>query len=275
MGQLQYVQEMNMIDTHSHIYGPEFAEDRDEVVSRAKEVGVTQVLLPNINEQTIPDMLSLCSAYPGYCFPMMGLHPTDLEDDYREVLSRMQKLLLEPNHPYVAVGEVGLDFYWDDSRRSQQLEAFETQIEWARTLHLPLMIHSRSAHRELVDIMNRYRSDGLTGVFHCFGGSAEEALELLSFDGFMLGIGGVLTYKKSTLPEVLKQVPLQRIVLETDSPYLAPTPHRGTRNESSYVQFVAKKLAEVYGASMEEIVKTTTCNAQSIFPRIKCKTEGK
>lgn len=258
-----------MIDTHSHIYGPEFSDDRDEVIARAKEVGVRKILLPNINEQTIPDMLSLCDEYPGYCYPMMGLHPTDLEDDYCEVLERMHTFLQETDHPYIAIGEVGLDFYWDDSRREQQLDAFECQVEWARDLHLPLMIHSRSAHRELVDIMGRHRHEGLTGVFHCFGGTKEEAHELLSFDGFALGIGGVLTYKKSDLPDVLSEVPLDRVVLETDSPYLSPVPYRGKRNESAYILFVAQKLAEIYNVSLENIVDTTTRNVQRIFLRLK------
>lgn len=257
-----------MIDTHSHIYGPEFAEDRTDVIARAREAGVTRILLPNINEQTIPDMLRLCKDYPGYCYPMMGLHPTDLEDDYKEVLKRMHEQLLQPGNPYIAVGEVGLDFYWDDSRRAQQLDAFETQIEWARDLHLPLVIHSRSAHQELLDIMNAHRHEGLTGIFHCFGGTTEEAESLLAFDGFVFGIGGVLTYKKSALPEVLREVPLERIVLETDSPYLAPTPFRGKRNETSYVRNVAEKLAEVYGISFQEVVNATTRNVCRIFPAL-------
>lgn len=260
-----------MIDTHSHIYGPEFAEDRAEVIMRAREKGIEKVLLPNINEQTIPDMLALCESYPGYCYPMMGLHPTDLEADYMDVLDRMHALLLAQGHPYIAVGEVGLDFYWDDSMKSQQLEAFEMQIEWARDLSLPLMIHSRSAHRELMDIMESHRSEGLTGVFHCFGGTLDEARDLLSFEGFVLGVGGVLTYKKSTLPDVLQEVPLERIVLETDSPYLAPVPNRGKRNESSYVSFVAEKLSEVYHTSREEIENVTNATVQRIFPAINTK----
>lgn len=260
-----------MIDTHSHIYGPEFSEDRVEVIMRAQEKGVEKILLPNINEQTIPDMLALCRENPGYCYPMMGLHPTDLEADYQEVLDRMHSLLLAPDHPYIAVGEVGLDFYWDDSMRSQQLDAFEMQIEWARDLSLPLMIHSRSAHRELMDIMENHKSEGLTGVFHCFGGTADEAHDLLSFEGFVLGIGGVLTYKKSTLPDVLQEVPLKRIVLETDSPYLAPVPYRGGRNESSYVSFVAEKLSEVYRTTVEEIQNITNATVQRIFPAINTK----
>lgn len=257
-----------MIDTHSHIYGVEFAEDRKAVVQRAMEAGVRKILLPNINEQTIPDMLAMCREYEEVCYPMMGLHPTDLDEDYLEVLDRMHKFLLAPSHPYVAVGEVGLDFYWDDSMRKQQLEAFEIQIEWARDLHLPLMIHSRSAHRELVDMMNKYKNDGLRGVFHCFGGTVDEALELLAFEEFALGIGGVLTYKKSPLPETLLHVPLERIVLETDSPYLAPVPCRGKRNESSYVQYVAQRLSEIYGVSLELVTHATSCNAMRIFETI-------
>lgn len=258
-----------MIDTHSHIYGPEFAEDREAVILRARQAGVEKILLPNINWQTVPDMLALCQQYPDYCYPMMGLHPTDLEQDYLEVLERMHQCLLQPGNPYVAVGEVGLDFYWDDTLKREQQDAFELQIQWARDLHLPLMIHSRSAHAALVDAMERHKSDGLTGVFHCFGGTAEEAADLLRYEGFVLGIGGVLTYKKSTLPEVLRGIPLERVVLETDSPYLAPVPNRGKRNESAYVSFVAEKLAEVYGVTFQEVVSLTTRNASRIFPTIR------
>lgn len=257
-----------MIDTHSHIYGPEFDEDRDEVIQRAREAGVSHILLPNINRESIAPMLALCRQYPGYCHPMMGLHPTDIEDDYRQVLEDMHQQLLHPGHPYIAVGEVGLDFYWDDTRRREQMEAFETQITWARDLHLPLMIHTRSAHRELMDLMTLHQGEGLTGVFHCFGGTLEEAYELLRFEGFSLGIGGVLTYKKSTLPDVIRQIPLQRIVLETDSPYLTPVPHRGQRNESSYVLHTALKMAGILNLPFQEITETTTCNAKRIFPAI-------
>lgn len=257
-----------MIDTHSHIYGPEFDEDRAEVILRAREAGVTKILLPNINGQTIGDMLALCQAYPGYCYPMMGLHPTDVEADYQEVLEGMYQRLSAPHQTYIAVGEVGLDFYWDDSMRTQQLDAFGVQIEWARQFGLPLMIHSRSAHRELLDSLFQHRAQELTGVFHCFGGTKEEARELLAFEGFVLGIGGVLTYKKSTLPDVLSEVPLERIVLETDSPYLAPVPHRGTRNETSYVKHVAQKVAEIYGVTIDKVISTTNQNVQRIFPAI-------
>lgn len=213
-------------------------------------------------------MLALCRQYPGYCYPMMGLHPTDVEDDYRKVLEDMHQLLLQTGNPYIAIGEVGLDFYWDDTLRQEQTEAFETQISWARDLHLPLMIHSRSAHRELVDIMNGHQSEGLTGIFHCFGGTLEEALQLLRYEGFNLGIGGVLTYKKSTLPDVLREIPLQRVVLETDCPYLSPVPHRGQRNESSYLIHTARKMSEVLNLPVEEIMEVTTCNARRVFPAI-------
>lgn len=258
-----------MIDTHSHIYGSEFDEDRDEVIQRAKEAGVRKILLPNINGQTVPAMMSLCQSYPGYCFPMIGLHPTDIEDDYLSVLFDMHQHLSQPEHPFVAVGEVGLDFYWDDTRREEQLEVFDTQIAWARDFRLPLMIHSRSAHSELIEMMNKHADEGLSGVFHCFGGDEDEARELLSYENFVLGIGGVVTYKKSTLPEVLREVvPLDRIVLETDSPYLAPVPNRGKRNESSFVLHVAQKLAEIYQLPVSEIIAVTSDNANRIFPRI-------
>ena len=258
-----------MIDTHSHIYGSEYDEDRESVVQRAQLAGVERVLMPNINEGTIQPMLSLCHSFPGYCYPMMGLHPEDVDDDYSQVLNRMEKLLVTTSHPYVAVGEVGLDFYWDSSRATQQVDAFCRQIEWAIRYKLPLMIHSRSAHAQLVQAIRPYASEGLTGVFHCFGGTLEEAQELLSFDGFVLGIGGVSTFRKSTLPEVLKSVPLQRIVLETDSPYLAPVPYRGKRNEPAYVVEVMHKMAYIYNVLPHEVEKVTNANVKRVFSRVK------
>ena len=210
-------------------------------------------------------MLALCRQYSGYCYPMMGLHPEDVREDYPGVLQDMWQRLQEVSHPYIAIGEVGLDFYWDDTYHQQQLNALEQQVCWARDYSLPLVIHSRNAHRELVEVMERHRTDGLTGIFHCFGGTLDEALELLSFPGFVLGIGGVLTYKKSTLPEVLAQLPLERLVLETDSPYLAPVPHRGKRNESAYVAHTLARLSEVYQRPLEEVKNITSATAQRIF----------
>lgn len=256
-------------DTHSHIYGEEFAEDRAEVVERAFEAGVSRILLPNINRESVAPMLSLCARYPDKVFPMMGLHPSDVRDGYRDELAYMRGLLSSPGHPYVAIGEVGLDFYWDTSRREEQLDAFRTQVEWAAELKLPLVIHARSAHRELLSVMRDYSSCGLSGVFHCFGGTTDEARELLAFEGFCLGIGGILTFKKSTLPEVLAQVPLSRVLLETDAPYLAPVPYRGKRNESSYVVEVLRRVALVYGLSPDEVERQTDENAMRVFARAK------
>lgn len=254
-----------MIDTHSHIYEPVFNADREDVIMRAKQAGVEYILLPNINAQSIGQMLDMCRRYPGYCFPMLGLHPEDIEEDYRQVLAKMKALLEVPDHPYIAIGEVGLDYYWDKSMVKEQEETFRTQIEWAIEYHLPLMIHSRSAHRQLVAAITEYKDEALSGVFHCFGGTAEEAQELLQFPDFMLGIGGVVTYKNSGLPETLASVPLERIVLETDSPYLAPVPYRGKRNESAYVAEVLRKVAYIYNVSEEQAEIITNNNARHIF----------
>ena len=257
-----------MIDTHSHIYEPQFDSDREEVILRARQAGVECILLPNINSGSIAPMLDTCRRFPGYCFPMIGLHPEDIEEDYKQVLADMEKLLKAPDHPYIAIGEIGLDYYWDKSKVKEQEETFRTQIEWAIQYHLPLMIHSRSAHRQLVTAIKEYRDETLSGIFHCFSGSAEEARELLKFQGFALGIGGVLTYKNCHLIETLSTVPLDRIVLETDSPYLAPVPHRGQRNESAYVVEVLRKVAQIYNVSEQEVERVTNSNAKRIFPRI-------
>ena len=259
---------IEFIDTHTHLFEPEFAEDREAVVQRAVEAGVKTLCLPCITEASLSRMEEMCERFPGICYPMIGLHPTELGDGYQAVLDRMYKEL-KGNDCYIAVGEVGLDLYWDDTRKKEQLDAFRQQIEWAVETGLPLAIHSRSAFEDLYNVMEEYRSKGLTGVFHCFSGDADEAQKLLSFDGFYLGIGGVVTYKKSTLPSVLEDVPLERVVLETDSPYLAPVPRRGRRNESSYVPFVAQKLAEIYGCSVEEVAAITTDNARRLFPKIR------
>lgn len=259
---------IEFIDTHTHLFEPEFAEDRESVVQRAVEAGVKTLCLPCITEASLSRMEEMCAAFPGICYPMIGLHPTELGDDYQTVLDRMYKELKGCDR-YIAVGEVGLDLYWDDTRKNGQLDAFRQQIEWAAETGLPLAIHSRSAFDDLYRVMDDSRSKGLTGVFHCFSGDADEARKLLSFDGFCLGIGGVVTYKKSTLPSVLADVPLERVVLETDSPYLAPVPRRGKRNESSYIPFIAQKLAEIYGCSVEEVAAVTTENARRLFPKIR------
>lgn len=257
-----------LIDTHSHIDGEEFDDDRDEVVKRAKDVGVGTILIPNVNAVGLDKMLQICTQHPGYLYPMIGLHPEDVKQDYVDVLDDMEKRIVD-GHPFVAVGEVGLDFYWDTTYREEQMEAFDRQVQWAVKYHLPLMIHCRSAHQEMIDVLERYRDCGLKGVFHCFTGTEEEAQRLLSFDGFLLGIGGVLTFKKSKLPDVLANaVPLHRIVLETDAPYMAPVPHRGKRNESAFVVEVAKCLAGVYQVAQSEVEDVTTRNAIEMFGKL-------
>ena len=261
-----------MIDTHTHLYDEAFDADRDEVLARARDAGINKVFLPNISVATVVPMLSLCRDNPDFCYPMIGLHPEDVREDWSSVLDEMEKMLFHPNHTFIAIGEVGLDFYWDNTYAHEQKAAFARQVQWAMAYGLPLMIHCRNAHRDMLDIIKLQIDNGkssnrlITGVFHCFGGTADEAIELLSFEGFMLGIGGVVTFKKSHLPQILRQcVPLSRIVLETDSPYLAPVPHRGKRNESAYVRDVAMALAEIYGCTLDEVDHITTENALKIF----------
>lgn len=256
------------IDTHSHLYDEAFDSDRDDVISRARAAGAIKVFLPNINAATVAPMLSLVQQAPEFLYPMIGLHPEDIGDDWSAVLDGMEALLAVPEHPYIAVGEVGLDYYWDRSRYEEQQQVFARQIGWAVRYHLPLMIHSRKAHRELVNVL-KSESSKLSGVFHCFSGSEEVAEELLAtFPGFMLGIGGVLTFKNSHLGEVLRSVvPLSRIVLETDAPYLAPAPHRGKRNEIALIPAVIERLSDIYGVSAAEVAAETTQNALNTFPK--------
>ena len=268
---------MKFVDTHSHIYGEEYDEDREAVVERAIAAGALKILLPNIDANSIGPMLALCDAYPEVCHPMMGLHPEELPEDPSFLLGQMKRMLDAQavktadgrisNRTYVAIGEVGIDLYWDASRKAEQIEVFRQQVEWSIAYQLPLVIHTRSAHRELVDTLAPYRDQLFGGIFHCFGGTADEARELLTFPGFSLGIGGVVTFKKSILPQALAEaVPLDRIVLETDAPYLTPAPHRGKRNESAFVPHIIAKLAEVYQTTPETVAATTTETALRTFP---------
>lgn len=254
------------IDTHTHIYMEDYDADRDIVVRRAQEAGCEALLLPNVNASSLEPIRRMCEAYPGYCFPMIGLHPTELPDAPDALLDDMERRLDARPADFVAVGEVGLDFYWDRTRAEEQVEVFKRQIQWAVRHGLPLMIHSRSAHRETVNTLLPY-ANTLCGVFHCFSGSKEEASELLQrFPGFVLGIGGVLTFKNCKLSSTLAEVvPLERIVLETDAPWLAPTPHRGQRNEPAYITLVVDKLAEIYAVTPEHVCSVTTQTARNIF----------
>ena len=251
-----------MIDTHCHLDGEEFHEDLDAVVTRAREVGVTAIGVPGIDLKSCDTVLEVCRRYPGYCFPMLGLHPEEVRADWREVLARIKPFL----NKGVCVGEVGLDFYWSREFEREQIEAFEEQVRWSVELGLPLMIHCRKAQNEMVTLLKRFKNQLSGGVFHCFTGNELEARELLQFDRFVLGIGGVLTFKKSKLPETLQAVvPLERIVLETDSPYMAPVPMRGQRNEPAFVAHVAQRLAETYGVSISEVIRQTDENCKKVL----------
>lgn len=260
---------MFFIDTHTHLDGHEFDDDRDEVISRAKAAGVSKVFIPAVDLPSVDSVLAVCGRYPGYAYPMIGLHPEEVKADWRSVLARMKPRLDEPSNPFIAVGEVGLDYYWSREFEQEQLEAFEEQVRWSVEYRLPLMVHCRKGQNEMVNMLRRYEGELPGGVFHCFTGNEREAAELLRFDNFMLGIGGVLTFKKSRLPETLAAaVPLSRIVLETDSPYMAPVPMRGKRNESAFTLYVLKRLAECYGVSEQEVADATNDNVRRVFGRL-------
>ena len=264
---------IRFIDTHCHLDGEEFADDLEQVIARAREAGVKTIGVPGIDLKSCDSVMALCERYPDFCFPMLGLHPEEVRNDWREVLQiiklKSETSNLKPqtaNLKVSAIGEVGLDFYWSREYEEAQLQAFEEQVRWSVELQLPLMIHCRKAQNEMVAILKKYQDDLPGGVFHCFTGNAIEAQELLQFERFVLGIGGVLTFKKSKLPETLAEVvPMDRIVLETDAPYMAPVPMRGQRNEPAYVAHVCRKLAEVYGVSVETAGQVTTANAKRVL----------
>lgn len=252
-----------VIDTHTHLDAEEFDEDRAEAFARAREAGVGKVFLPAIDVKTTHAVLALSREYPGYAYPMIGLHPEEVKEDWKEQLAELRKMQISD---FIAIGEIGLDYYWSREFEHEQLEAFEEQVKWAIETRLPLMIHCRKAQNEMVHLLRQYQKDLPGGVFHCFTGNQKEAEELLSFDNFVLGIGGVSTFKSSHLREDLPAVvPMNRIVLETDSPYMAPVPFRGKRNESAFVVEVLKTLAKAYGVSEEEFAKQTNETVERVF----------
>ncbi|MBP3229731.1 MAG: TatD family hydrolase [Prevotella sp.] len=277
-----------MIDTHAHLDGEEFNDDREAVMQRAREAGITKILVPAIDLTTSRHILTLCRQHQGFLYPMVGLHPEEVHNDWEEQLGAIRQLLPQvplpstgtspsagndcpssasPQQPaIIAIGEVGLDYYWSREFEHEQLMAFEEQVKWSVESRLPLMIHCRKAQNEMVSLLKHYKDELPGGVFHCFTGNEHEAEELLQFPQFVLGIGGVLTFKKSHLPEVLPQVvPLERIVLETDAPYMAPVPMRGKRNESAYVRHVLQRLAEAYDVSEDHLEQVTDQNVRRIF----------
>jgi len=256
---------IGLTDTHTHLFCEEFDNDRDLAIIRAKEAGVTRMFMPNIDETSIGPLLKLCDRTPG-CYPLIGLHPTSVDSNWESRLSEVEKVL-RSGRVFYGIGEVGIDLYWDKTYAEQQKQVFKIQLEWALEFNLPLIIHCRNAHKEMLEVMSPYKETSLRGIFHSFGGSLEEANDLLSYKNFMLGINGIVTFKKSILPDTLKQIqlPLERIVLETDSPYLAPVPHRGERNESAYILSIANKLADIFDTSIDDIARHTTRNALKVF----------
>ena len=236
-----------LIDTHTHLFAEEFDEDRELAIIRATEAGVTRLFMPNIDDTSVEAMLALCNSHDG-CYPMIGFHPTSVDENWKERLGTVEKWL-----------------YWDKTFKKEQMEVLDIQVKWALEYDLPLIIHCREAYPELLEVLEPYRKTSLTGIFHSFTGTIEDAHKLMEYSGFMFGINGVVTFKKSILPEVLKSVPLKRLVLETDSPYLAPVPYRGKRNESAYLVKVAEKLSEVYDVSLSEIGRVTSENALKVF----------
>ena len=273
---------MYLIDTHTHIYDHQFSLDRNETIQRALEAGVKMMLMPNVDASTIAPMLELHQQFPDCTRVMMGLQPEEVKEDYKEILSMMEKELSDasPTSPvlspqssvlsppprvhYVGVGEVGLDFYWDATYEKQQLDAFETQLDWAKQLSLPLSIHCRNAFDKMVHILEKKQDGGLRGIMHCFTGTEEEAKVYLDL-GFHLGLGGVTTYKNCSVKEFLPNLPLDRIVLETDAPYLAPVPCRGKRNEPAFLVHTVQKIAEILQIPVEELAEATTKNVQTMF----------
>ena len=250
------------IDTHTHLYDEQLIADPEQI-NRAVGLGVTKMYMPNCDSTTITGMLQLADQHPQHCFPMMGVHPCYIKENYKEELAIAEDWLKK--RKFCAVGEIGLDYYWDMTFKEQQKAAFEQQIDWALQYDLPIVIHSRKSTQDCIDIVRSKQNGKLKGIFHCFSGTIEEAQQVATL-GFYLGIGGVVTYKKTNLPEVINAVTLERIVLETDAPYLAPVPYRGKRNESSYIPIIGHKIADITAVNVEEVARITTTNAEKVFP---------
>jgi len=255
---------MYMIDTHAHLYDVQFDSDRDAVIARAVDRGVGRMLLPNIDTQTVQPMLDTCLQFPGRCYPMLGLHPTSVGEDFEQQLEIIGSYLDKTE--IVAIGETGVDLYWDKQYLGQQLEAFRIQIGWARKYGLPLSIHCRKSYNEIISILKKEQDGSLTGVFHCFPGNLRQAEEVNKL-GFMLGIGGVVSYKNAEMAVVVQHTSIENILTETDAPYLPPVPFRGKRNESAYIYNIMQKIAELKSMSVQEVADATHANAERIFFR--------
>jgi TatD DNase family protein len=250
------------VDTHTHLYDEQLATDREEMIQRAIDAGVTRMYMPNCDSTTIDGMIDIAAKWPKHCFPMMGLHPCYVKENYKEELAIVEAHLKKGG--FSAVGEIGLDYYWDMTFQQQQIEAFEQQIDWALQYDLPIVIHSRESTQACIDIVAKKQNGQLRGIFHCFSGTREEAQQIIDL-GLYLGIGGVVTFKKTPLAEIVQNLPLEHIVLETDAPYLAPVPYRGKRNETAYIPLIATKIADLKEMPVEDVAKITTGNSQKIF----------
>jgi len=250
-----------LIDTHTHLYLKQFDDDRKEVIERAEAAGIKKFFLPNIDSQSIASMLQMEIDFPDKCFAMMGLHPCSVKENYEEELQIVENWLQK--RKFCAIGEIGIDLYWDKTFFEQQKKSFLTQVEWAIDLQLPIVIHCRESIDIVIDLLQPYKGR-VKGIFHCFGGTVDQAKKIMDLE-FLMGIGGVLTFKKAKLDTVIQEIPMEYLVLETDSPYLTPAPYRGKRNESSYVKLVAEKMAEAKNLTLEDVAKLTTNNALNLF----------
>ena len=253
----------SLIDTHTHLYLDSFKNDLSIIINNCQKNGIKKLLLPNIDSTTINAVNQLSRKYAEICYPMMGLHPCSVKENFHSELAIIENELNKGE--YIGIGEIGLDLYWDRSTLDEQKLVFETQVKWAKERNLPIVIHNREAFEEVFSIIDSLNDNELTGIFHCFTGNKEQAEHIINYGGFKLGIGGVVTYKNSGLDKTLKDIDVDHLVLETDSPYLTPTPFRGKRNESTYLTYIAEKLSSIYGCSIDDIAKKTTTNALEIF----------
>ncbi len=254
---------MILTDTHTHLYSEQFKDDIDVVINNCIDNGIERLFLPNIDSSSINGMMELAKNYPNNCFPMMGLHPTSVKENYKEELALIEEWLSK--RQLCAVGEIGIDLYWDKTHLKEQQNAFRYQIELAKKHNLPFVIHCRDSFDEIFEILDEMNDDKMRGIFHCFTGDLEQANHIINYGGFKLGIGGVVTFKNSGLDKTVEQIDLMHLVLETDSPYLAPTPFRGKRNESTYIYNIAEKVADIYNLPIEEVAKLTTDNSKEVF----------
>jgi TatD DNase family protein len=253
---------MLLTDTHTHLYYETDDKKRIELINRCKENAVDRLFLPNVDVSSVPMVFSLVKSFPEICFPMLGLHPCSVKTDWKEELNKIKEA--DHQHKIVAIGEIGIDLYWDKTHLTEQMQAFKAQITWAKSLKLPIIIHCRDAFNEVFDVLQQEHDENLRGIFHCFTGSIEQAQKVIDL-GFYLGIGGVVTYKNAGLDKIVSKIALNHIVLETDSPYLTPVPHRGKPNESSYLIYVANKIAELHQTDLETVANITTENSRQIF----------